>query len=148
MFYKANVDFHCFPIYGSWCELKVNTVSMSLVSTTVAQHSRMKPIHSICNFMLQHHLFLVNITCFVAFSIQFTSVLKGFLDRTQTNINKHEEDLHGKNFPVILKICINPGFSGTAVNEAGYKNIFHFFSGRSKYNLSIYGWQDMPWMEG
>ena len=100
----------------------------------------MNLIHSIHNFMSQHHLFLVNFTCFVAFSIQLTSVITGFLDRTQTNINKHEEDLLGKNFPIMIKICINPGFNDTAIIEAGYKNIFDFFVGRSKYNKSVYGW--------
>ena len=100
----------------------------------------MKLIHSIHNFMSHHRLFLVNFTCFVAFSVQLTCVITGFFDRTQTNINKHAEDLLGKNFPVILKICINPGFNDTAINEAGYKNIFDFFAGRSKYNRSVYGW--------
>ena len=100
----------------------------------------MKLIYSIHNFILRHHLFLVNVTCFFAFSIQFTSVLTGFLDPTQTNINKHEEELLGKNFPIILKICVNPGFNDTAINEAGHKNIFDFFVGRSKYNNSVYGW--------
>ena len=90
--------------------------------------------------MSNRRLFLVNFTCFVAYSVQLTNVITGFLDRTQTNINKHEEDLHGQNFPVIFKMCINPGFNDTAINEAGYKNIFEFFVGQSSYNSSVYGW--------
>ena len=100
----------------------------------------MKLINSIQNFISNHYLFLVNFTCFLAFSIQLTSVLGSFLDRTQTNIHKHEEDLLGKKFPIILKLCFNPGFNDTAINEAGYKDIFGYFAGQSKYNKSVYGW--------
>jgi hypothetical protein len=43
-------------------------------------------------------------------------------------------------FPLIFKICVNPGFNETVVYEAGYDNIGMYFLGRSRFNYSKVGW--------
>ena len=43
-------------------------------------------------------------------------------------------------FPVVFKICINPGFYEDQLNKAGYSKVGFYFDGISKYNDSIIGW--------
>jgi hypothetical protein len=42
--------------------------------------------------------------------------------------------------PVVLKICVAPGFNMTAIKEMGYDNVYRYFEGISKYNKTILGW--------
>ena len=43
-------------------------------------------------------------------------------------------------FPVIFKLCLNPGLNITAIQEEGYEFDVTYFMGLSKYNRSLYGW--------
>ena len=45
-------------------------------------------------------------------------------------------------FPLVIKICVIPGFNQTALQELGYKEAFSYFVGRDKYynDNSTYGW--------
>ena len=77
---------------------------------------------------------LVYIFCFIAFTIQFGHLIGNFIEPIRTNTNVEERDLKEIGFPVVLKICVRPGFNLTAINDAGYKGIFEFFLGKSMYN--------------
>ena len=45
-----------------------------------------------------------------------------------------------KDFPVVFKICMKPGFDKEALNETGYDNVFSYFLGVSRHNNSLLGW--------
>ena len=77
---------------------------------------------------------LVYFIFFVAFAIQFGNLIGNYSKPTITNTNVEEMELTEIGFPVVLKICVRPGFNKTAINIAGYTNIFDFFSGRSMHN--------------
>ena len=44
-------------------------------------------------------------------------------------------------FPVVIKICLSPGFNETAVHEVGYKDTWSYINtGQSRFNESVLGW--------
>ena len=86
----------------------------------------------------RHHILLTNLICFVAFTIQFGNILHAYINPVNTNIRLGERNI--SEFPLILKICFSPGINISAVEEAGYKSIYRYFYGQSKYNKSILGW--------
>ena len=92
---------------------------------------------------MKFHWVLIHSTCVVAFIIQFGIVLNGFIYPSMTNTVVHENNLQELDFPLVFKICVQPAFNLTALEEAGYDTkygSFRYFVGRSKYNRSVYGW--------
>ena len=77
---------------------------------------------------------LVYIISFIAFSYQFANLIEDYSRPTVTNTNVEEKELKDIGFPLVLKICVRPGFNETAIKDAGYKNIFEFFLGKSMRN--------------
>ena len=58
-----------------------------------------------------------------------------------TNTEVASKTLQGRNFPLIFKICPQPGFKESAVFEQyGYKSEYKYFLGTSMFNNSQYGW--------
>ena len=50
--------------------------------------------------------------------------------------------IQDEDFPLIFKICVQPAFNKTAIEETGYGHIFKYFQGRSstRFNKSVFGW--------
>ena len=90
--------------------------------------------------LAKHHWKIVNLLCFIAFSWQFYDVVHEWISPSQTTVSVMEKNLREFEFPVIFKICMNPGFDSEALREAGYTSSWHYFKGSSKFNSSIYGW--------
>ena len=66
---------------------------------------------------------------------------RGFFAPTMTNTQVETKPLQGRDFPLIFKICPQPGFRAKDVfKENGYKTAFNYFYGRSMFNKTIYGW--------
>lgn len=82
----------------------------------------------------------VTTICYIAFIWQLYAVAKEWLVPTHSSQAMEEKNLEDFDFPVIFKICPNPGFNLSALNKEGYKLIQHYFSGQSMYNSSLYGW--------
>ena len=55
---------------------------------------------------------------------------------TKTSI--FEVQLEG--VPVVIEICPNPSFNGTALQELGYLDNLNYFYGINKFNNSVFGW--------
>ena len=101
----------------------------------------MRCLSTIAKYMIQHHFLLVNLACFIAFTVQFGNVFTGYMWPKHTNTHMEEKKLLDIDFPVIFKICVRPGFNNTVIEELGYKRtLVQFFIGRSMFNRSIYGW--------
>ena len=94
----------------------------------------MRFLFSAKKFILKRHWLLVNLFCFIAFSIQFANVLEGYIMPSQTNTDVEEKELRDLGFPVVLKICFKPGFNESAIVEAGYSGIWGLFSGQNMKN--------------
>ena len=76
---------------------------------------------------------LVYFIFFVAFAIQFGNLIGNYSKPTITNTNVEKIELKEIGFPLVLKVCVSPGFNQTAIKDAGYRGDRLFFVGQSKY---------------
>ena len=83
---------------------------------------------------------LANIACTIALVIQLAHVLDGFVKPTITRTWEEEVSLEDIKFPLVIKVCVIPGFNKSAIRELGYKSVTHYLAGQSKFNESLYGW--------
>ena len=51
-----------------------------------------------------------------------------------------EKNVTIQDFPVVFKICIQPGFAAETLKTVGYSDIHSYFLGESLYNRSLIGW--------
>ena len=86
-----------------------------------------------CNLTYSIRCF-VFVLGFIAFTLQLGSRIENYIFPTITNTNLIEKNLKDICFPLVIKICLKPGFDETAIKEAGYFDIFGFFKGQSTYN--------------
>ena len=83
---------------------------------------------------------LVNLFCTAVLLVQLANVLQGYTKPTLTQTREEDLKLGDKDFPVILKICVIPGFNGAALQKAGYLDTWSYFLGQSMFNDSTFGW--------
>ena len=83
---------------------------------------------------------LIDLACILAALLQLGFIIEGFIQPTLLNTSVKEVDLREMDFPIDIKICAQPGFNMTALNEMGYGHISGYFFGRSQFNSSIIGW--------
>ena len=69
-----------------------------------------------------------------------SSSSRGFFFPSLLNTDTSEVDLKDIEFPLAIKICAEPGFNETAIEEAGYKKTSYYFKGISQFNSSLVGW--------
>ena len=86
--------------------------------------------------------FLVNFLCIFAVTIQLAFNLRDFLFPRLTNTRVETRVLRGEDFPLIFKICVQPAFNKSALEETGYSygKHFRYFQGKSMFNKSVFGW--------
>ena len=85
-----------------------------------------------------NRLFLI-ICCF-AFIFQVYGIIQEWIHPSQTATQVSEKNIKGIDFPVIFKICPDPAFVLGLLRKEGYRDVFSYFRGESKFNKSIYGW--------
>ena len=83
---------------------------------------------------------LANITCTAILTVQLAHVLEGYIKPTITRTWEEEVPLQDIDFPVVIKICVVPGFNQTVLHELGYYDTWSFFLGQSMFNDSVFGW--------
>ena len=84
--------------------------------------------------------FLINLLCIFAVVTQLGFNLRDFFIPRLTNTRVETRSLRGEDFPLIFKICIQPAFNTTALEETGYGHLFKYFQGQSRFNKSVFGW--------
>ena len=84
--------------------------------------------------------FLINTLCIFAVVTQLAFNLRDFFIPRLTNTRVETRNIQGDDFPLIFKICIQPAFNKTAIEETGYGHLFKYFQGRSRFNKSVFGW--------
>ena len=80
---------------------------------------------------------------FTAFlTVQLANVLQGYIKPQTTRTWDEYARLEDMEFPLVIKICVVPGFNQTALRELGYYDTFSYFVGRDHYenDISTYGW--------
>lgn len=83
---------------------------------------------------------LVNLFCTVVLTIQLANILEGYIKPSLTRTWEEELMLRDIDFPVIVKVCVIPGFNEKALREAGYQDTWFYFLGQSMFDDTKYGW--------
>ena len=82
-----------------------------------------------------------NIVFTTFLTVQLANVLEGYLKPQTTRTWDEYARLDEMEFPLVIKICVIPGFNQTALQELGYKDTISYFLGRVSYNNnSVYSW--------
>ena len=89
----------------------------------------------------------LHVGCVIAFSVQMIILTRDLMYPDHTVSKTFRKKLTVQSFPVVFKICINPGFNKEALNATGYDSIFNYFRGVSRFNDSLLGWAGLT-LEG
>ena len=83
-----------------------------------------------------------NIVFTTFLTVQLANVLEGYIKPQTTRTWDEDVRFEDMEFPLVIKICVIPGFNQTALQDFGYKDTFSYFLGREdKFNNnSAYGW--------
>ena len=82
---------------------------------------------------------MVNLFCTLVLAIQLANILEGYIKPSLTRTWEEELMLRDIDFPVIVKICVIPGFNEKALKEAGYDDTWSYFLGQSRFDNTTYG---------
>ena len=64
------------------------------------------------------------LACVTAFLVQITTLADEMINPAQTVVNTDRLNLSQlETFPVVFKLCIQPGYNQTAIWEAGYSEV-------------------------
>ena len=90
------------------------------------------------------HLF-VQLLCISFFSVQMYNLVQNLVVPTKTHTFVREVPLKDMDFPLDLKICVNPSMNQTAVKEFGYEDVTEYIIGASwaqflTSNFSLISW--------
>ena len=84
---------------------------------------------------------VVNSICILAAFIQLVFIIANYINPDQLNTIASEISLDDIGFPLDIKICAEPAFNQNALVESGYDRLlYNYFTGRSRYNPSVFGW--------
>jgi len=85
---------------------------------------------------------LANIVFTAFLTVQLANVLEGYIKPQTTQTWEEYARLDDMEFPLVIKICVMPGFNQRALREFGYEDTFPYFLGRDEYDNvnSTYGW--------
>ena len=84
---------------------------------------------------------VLNVICVSAAFIQLVFIIANYINPDQLNTISNEISLNDIGFPLDIKICAEPAFNQNALEESGYDRLLYkYFTGRSRYNPSVFGW--------
>ena len=79
--------------------------------------------------------------CFFAFSVQVYHLYdQSYVNPIYTDTQIIQKNIQDIEFPVIFKICIQPGFDKKELKSVGYSSERDYFDGNSRFNATIKGW--------
>ena len=86
-------------------------------------------------------LYSIKISICAAFCIHALKIAYDLIYPEETVLRFEQRSLDDIEFPIVLKICINPAFNISELQEVGYQSVWDYFTGKSKYSdYRIYGW--------
>ena len=84
---------------------------------------------------------LANLAFTALLTVQLTQVLGGYIKPQITQTWEEEVPLGAMEFPLVIKICVVPGFNQTALREVGYEDTYAYFLGLDNIdNGNVFGW--------
>ena len=84
---------------------------------------------------------LANLVFTALLTVQLTHVLGGYIKPQITQTWEEEVPLEVMEFPLVIKICVVPGFNQKALREVGYEDTYAYFLGLNDINNgNNFGW--------
>ena len=85
---------------------------------------------------------LANIVFTAFLTVQLARVFEDYIKPKTTRTWDEYARLEDMDIPLVIKICVIPGFNQTALEKLGYYDTFSYFVGRDHYGNenSTYGW--------
>ena len=87
--------------------------------------------------------YIIHTTFITVFLVHVTIVVVSIFNPEIPDVESSQRDLEDIEFPISFRICIHhleaPTIKNQIFKDAGYKNYYAFFKGRSLYNKSHYG---------
>ena len=84
----------------------------------------------------------IHLLCFGFFSYQLSVLMSHYLnpgpDRLHTALEN--QNLSQANISLVFKICYNPPYNISVLNEAGYPSALMYFLGQRYYGTGLVGW--------
>ena len=121
-----------------------HTFKSALAKSTNASLHRFNTGLKMCNikrfFTMKTLLLLANITFTIILAAQLSQVLGGYFKPSNTRTWEEEVPLKDIDFPLVMKICVNPGFNQSALFEMGYDNTWKYFIGQSRFHHLMFEW--------
>ena len=78
-------------------------------------------------FTLKTLWILVNIVFTAFLTVQLAHIFERYVRPQTTRTWEEKVPLKDLDFPLVLKICVIPGFNQTALQEVGYRDTFSYF---------------------
>ena len=98
-------------------------------------HSFLEVLRKVGYFNLLAHIF-----CISFFSYQTFRLVPNIISPTKTHTSVKQELLKDIDFPLDIKICVDPAVNLTILKGFGYDDIEEYIAGSSfRSNLSLYG---------
>ena len=84
----------------------------------------------------------VNIVFTAFLTVQLAHIFERYIRPQTTRTWEEKVPLKGLEFPLVLKICVIPGFNQIALQEMGYRDTFAYFVGLDdpEGDSHVYGW--------
>ena len=84
---------------------------------------------------------LANLVFTALLTVQLTQVLGDYIKPQITQTWEEEVPLGTMEFPLVIKICVVPGFNQEALQEVGYEDTYAYFLGLNDIdNGNNFGW--------
>ena len=87
--------------------------------------------------------YIIHTTFITVFLVHVTIVVASIFNPEIPDVESSQRNLEDIEFPISFRICIHhleaPTIKNQKFKDAGYKNYYAFFKGRSLYNKSHYG---------
>ena len=97
-------------------------------------------MHGQIIYIINNPWILIQISCCIIMSVQVYILAIKQVDPPQTVTHIEQVKFDEIDFPILFKVCFKPAFHSENLEDTGYKHIWGFFKGESKYNRSILGW--------
>ena len=93
-------------------------------------------------FTLKTLWVMVNIVFTTFLTVQLVHIFERYIRPQTTQTWEEKVPIKDLEFPLVLKICVIPGFNQTALQELGYRDTFAYFVGLDdpEGDSLLYGW--------
>ena len=83
---------------------------------------------------------LINVACLVIFIVQALELVIQYRNPEFTTTSVEYTRLDEIEFPILFRVCVNPGFKSDKLSQYGYSDLVGYFHGKNSKGSSVIGW--------